>query len=430
MLLRSFFGGCLIGAAALSALPSRAGLSAQLMRQRHHELLERAGADPARAPVPRGMPDHVAVQLGERPAGAPALVDEALNSGARLQFVQTLIHRETHPLGLGLRLGAVAYDEPARAKLAGSELSLPLGPGEAYVSYESRHWGPGWFGSLILDGAAPPLAAAGWRIAGDPSATWQADLFAGTLRGHSVPAGPRLIGMRLEWRPSRAWTLALARTMQWGGDGRNENLGTFAHALLGRDNTNDASLGPGNEPGNQLAGVDVRYDLALADSAELGAYVQLIGEDNTGSGVPSRRMQLLGIDAGTVLGALSLRAIVEFADTTAGKAPGVAYRHPLYPAGYTHRGQLLGHQVGGDARLASAGLLLDRGPAFAMLALHRGRAQTASQRFVAGDALAGADVSLMFDAHERLRLGVSAHRWRAGSNTARWAQAWAQYSWP
>ena len=162
----------------------------------------------------------------------------------------------------------------------------------------------------------------------------------------------------------------------------------------------------------------------------MGAYVQLVAEDMSTT-VPSRRLRLGGVDIATTISGVSLRAIAELAETTAGKAQGLAYRHHLYPAGYTHRGEPLGHPIGGDARLASAGLLVDRGPAFAMLALHYGRALPGAQRFVPGARLSGADIELAYAARDDLKLGVSAHRWRAGTaGTEHWAQVWAQYSWP
>ena len=217
--------------------------------------------------------------------------------------------------------------------------------------------------------------------------------------------------------------------MQWGGDGRTENPRTFFNALIGRDNSGDIDVGSGNEPGNQLAGGDIRYSVALGESRSLGVYGQVIGEDFSGV-VPSRRMWMVGVDGAAEFGPLSLRGIVELADTTAGKARGLAYRHHIYKAGYTHRGQPLGHPIGGDARLASAGLLLERGSGVAMLAVSKGRALVGAQRFVAGDALRGADAALSYDVTDRATLGVSAHYWSAGDSRERWALAWAQYRWP
>jgi hypothetical protein len=409
----------LLCAVALSATaPSLAGLSIEQMQARHRALLGLA--------LPEQATGELAAQAGERPGVAPPLIADPIPGGPGVSAVYTLVDRRATSTGIELRLGAVANEGADHVSLVGSSLTVPAGPGELYASYERRHWGPGWFGSLILDGAAAPIAAAGWRRQ-QAGAVWQADLFAGTLRGHTDPADPKLFGMRLEWRPTPAWTIALARVMQWGGEGRDENLRAFFNALIGRDSNDDHPDSSG-EPGNQLAGGDVRYDLALDDERSLGFYLQIIAEDFTGV-VQSRRMWMVGADGTAGLGDVSARAIVELADTTAGKADGLAYRHHIYKAGYTHRGAPLGHPIAGDARLATGALLLERGPAFALLALHYGRAVEGAQRFVPHDELRGADLALTFAASEHATLGVSGSYWRAGSNSDRWATVWARYSW-
>ena len=411
----------LLCAAALSvADASLAGLSFEQMQARHRALLGVAPNDPPRA--------ELAAQAGERPATAPALVNDEVPGGAGLSAVYTLVDRQATSSGIELRIGAVANEGADGLRLVGSSASVPAGPGELYASYEQRHWGPGWFGSLILDGAAAPIATAGWRR-NETGAVWQFDVFAGTLSGYRDPDDPRFIGMRLEWRPTPAWTIGAARTMQWGGEGRNETLRSFLNALIGRDNTSDQVVGTGNEPGNQMAGGDVRYDIALRDNRTLGLYTQVIGEDFSGV-VPSRRLWMVGIDGAAAYGALSARLVIELADTTAGKADGLAYRHHIYKDGYTHRGRPLGHPIGGDARLASAALLLERGPVFGMLALHGGYAAEGAQLFPPDDELRGADLMLTLAASGRATLGASAHYWRTGGAASeRWATVWARYSW-
>jgi hypothetical protein len=67
---------------------------------------------------------------------------------------------------------------------------VPLGAGRIYASVERRHWGPSWTGSLILDAAARPVPAIGWRkddrrpFADKPFSwlgPWRTDLFIGEL---------------------------------------------------------------------------------------------------------------------------------------------------------------------------------------------------------------------------------------------------------
>jgi hypothetical protein len=86
-----------------------------------------------------------------------------------------------------------------RWNLDGSEFAWRHDGGEWYASMQRRNWGPGWTGSLILDGAAPPLAAIGWRRAQPLTSDspwlrwmgpWTADVFFGR------PATTSLSGLR------------------------------------------------------------------------------------------------------------------------------------------------------------------------------------------------------------------------------------------
>jgi hypothetical protein len=421
---------CLLAAVMSTA---HAGLDLQSMQQRHDAL---AAGDPGPGIWPGELDiDYnratVTTQLGGRPTRSPALLGETITGGGARVTARALA-ADDNRYGIEARFGLTARLDDDDPQPEGTHLGIRLGPGEAYASYTRRHWGPGWFGSLILDGSAPPLAAAGWhggtRYAAD--ASLGIDLFAGVLSGYAPPVEhPKLIGMRGEWRPNPSWTIGLARTMQWGGNDRNETLRNLFRALLGRDNENDAQLGNGNEPGNQMAGGDIRYNFGRIGGVAPGVYLQMIGEDFTGT-VPSRQLRLLGTDLGWTWGSLQLRGILEATRTSAGKTPGLAYRHHLYPVGYTDRGQLLGHPVGGDARLASLGLIAERGPAFALLALHGGTALAGSQRFTPGDRLRGADLALSIAPQPRLNLGFALHYWSAGAESDRWAQFTVRYTWP
>jgi hypothetical protein len=407
-------------ALALAAGPVAAGLSIESMQERHHALSEADSSDEAPA---RTLLDIEAADQD----GAPALVGSVLGGSSGLRIERQMLDGHETPFGFALRLGVVARDG-AVPRLEGSALTLPLplSLGELYASYEPRHWGPGWFGSLVLDESAYPVAAAGWRGEGRLGTPWRWrwDAFAGTLESHDRPQRPRLIGMRLSLHPSTAWSVGLSRTLQWGGEGRDESPRSLLRALIGRDNRGGDGITEGNEPGNQLAGVDVRYERPLG-AARLAAYGQLIGEDEAGM-LPSRNLSLFGADAALPLGAAKVRLVLEHADTTAGGHHGVAYRHRIYEAGYAQRGRLLGHPVGGDAKLISAAALLERGRWFAMAAVHRGRAQPGSQLYEPGDTLLGADVALTYSAAPELTLGAALQYWSAGQRSVDSARLWAE----
>jgi len=410
-----------------------AGLSPAQMLARHRALLADDHAAPAATPFGIGL------QVGTRPSGLPALLGDPVGDGtAALQFRQRVLPRHATPLGIEVRIGALSEGPESDVELDGSAVDVGIGPGLAYASVEPRHWGPGWFGSLILDAAAAPLPAIGWRGGAPADADgvqrWSADVFIARLQGHTRPQNPQLVGMRFEWRPDAAWTLGFARTLQWGGRGRDRSARSLLDALIGRDNVGDAGITSANEPGNQLAGVDLRHD-GRAGALSYGLYAQIVGEDEAHL-FPSLKMLLAGADVGgAVSGGASWRAMFEWADTTAGAissrvAPGAAYRHPLFAQGYTHRGRMLAHALGGDARLATFGLIADRGPAAAIVALHRGRALDASQRFTPGVLLRGVDLAFAVALDRRAQYGLAAQRWRAGASVEHRGALWAQYSWP
>lgn len=357
-------------------------------------------------------------------------------SGARVSWIALDSPTARVRLGLGRR------DGPVRSlTLDGTDLAWRWEASEVYASVQRRHWGPAHLGSLILDGSAEPLAAIGWRR---PTAIasaspwlawlgpWSGDFFIGGLQRHSQPERPFLIGIRVEAQPFEPLRIGASRTMQWGGRGRPENLVSFLRALVGTDNVGYDGISVDNEPGNQLAGFDWR--LTLAPDHEAAWYGQIVGEDEAGK-LPSRNFALSGFDARWRLehGGF-LRIFLEWTNTLAGSfvndpRPGVTYRHPRYAQGYTHDGVLLGHPIGGDAELTSAGFLFERGPLATTLVAGRGRAMPTAQRFMPGRLeIVNAAARLRVGGHGHLGAGAWWTRSAAGRDRA--AQIWWQYGWP
>jgi hypothetical protein len=326
--------------------------------------------------------------------------------------------------------------------LDGSALGWALPIGEAYASVESRHWGPGWAGSLILDGAAAPLPALGWR---QPVARaiqsqalawlgrWTADVFVGALEGHSDPAHPWLVGMRATVEPLDGVVFGASRSLQWGGRGRPQTLHSLLNGLLGRDNKGDG-LAPADEPGNQLAGFDLRVAWPMGSARPLALYVQAIGEDEAGY-LPSKYAGLVGADLAWRSFGVDARLFAEWADTVAGRlfgrpVPGTTYRHYIYQQGYTHAGAPLGHPIGGDARLGSVGLIASSGAWSALAVAHSGRAAEQAQRLAPNGTLAGLDAAMTVDVDARSRLGLTLWSWRIGTEPRRTsAQATFRWTW-
>ena len=324
------------------------------------------------------------------------------DGGAQLQYT---VHDEPHFLfRLGGGYAAVRSTGVAppfqptpgrRWNLDGSALAVRHDGGEFYASVQRRNWGPGWTGSLILDGAAPPLAAVGWRrplpqVSSNPwlrwMGPWMADVFFGRLFGHD-PRLPALIGLRLQLQPFDRLQLGLSRTLQWGGQGRDESLESLMHGLVGWDNVGTRGITADNEPGNQLGGFDWR--LELGDERRLVFYGQMVGEDENGY-LPSAYIAQAGFEARWMVHEATVRGFVEYNDLIAGhvhddsRPPGITYTSSVYRYGYTHDHMPLGHPAGGDVTLASVGLLVQTTAARVALVASHGDALPTSQRFAAG----------------------------------------------
>jgi len=411
---------------------SHAGLSLQQAVER--DLALDRGDFSTRLSTPSPAPG-LSVAAGGARADAPALIGEPLagRGGAQLQSGRHVDGPWRWQVGLSLRLGR----EP-RLGLEGSALHYETGvegvPGEFYASVQRRHWGPGWAGSLVLDGAAPAIPAFGWRRPKAGASThpwfswlgpWGADVFVGRLQGHREPARPYLIGVRAQFAPSERLEVGLSRTMQWGGRGRDESSSSLANALLGNDNVGFDGITSGNEPGNQLAGADLRW--FVDPVSQTSFYAQIVGEDEAGH-LPSRNIVLLGVDARVPAAAGSLRFFAEFADLLGGRIssdprPFATYRHAVYRQGYTQEGFALGHPAGGDVRLATAGWLYRQQRWQALFMASAGRAEPSSQ-FMASGRIVGANGALQWDLGVRSQLGLTAAWWSDLAGRRHTVQLW------
>lgn len=398
---------------------------------RHQQLLEADTAtQPPTASTLSTQPDGLLLVGGEALHRTPQLVASLLDTGGSgLRLTHTL---SDDPEGVRVRVGILGSDEASRHwTLEGTELAVSAGVGEAYASVQRRHWGPAWTGSLILDAAAPAVAAVGWRKTSTTAfktpwlswlGPWNADFFIGRLSGHTEPAHPYLIGMRLQIQPLPSLQLGASRTLQWGGRGRDESFNSFWRGVLGRDNQG----GTNNEPGNQLAGFDARWHASIAQGQQLAVYGQITGEDEAGY-LPSKNMRLAGVEWAAQGSGYSLRLFVERANVVAGTL-GVAYRHHIYRQGYTQDGQPLGYPTSGDSRLTSLGALLDMGKLSGELVAYSGRAEVTSQRLAAGD-IHGVNAALAWRARSDQTVGLSLWSGRDGAGRDSAAQLWWQYTW-
>ena len=124
----------------------------------------------------------------------------------------------------------------------------------------------------------------------------------------------------------------------------------------------DDGTTPENEPGNQLAGFDVRWT-NLWFGSPVSLYGQVTGEDEAG-GFPSRYLAQFGIEgSGITRDQISYRWFAEIAGTSCDVLKSdvgynCAYRHHIYESGYTYNKRIIGHGLDNDARVVSAGVVV------------------------------------------------------------------------
>lgn len=418
--------------ACAAALPAaQAGPALGQALARHEQLLER-DADPQGGfaetlPTP---PDGLLLAGGNKLQRLPQLVASPIgNGGSGLRLLHTLGEDQD---GAVLRLGVLGSTEAGREwTLEGTEAAIPFGPGQAYASVQRRHWGPGWGGSLILDAAAPALPAVGWRKTSNTAfetrwlswlGPWNADFFFGGLQGHTQPAHPYLIGMRIQAQPLPSLQLGASRTLQWGGRGRDQSLRSLFNGLVGRDNQG----GTLNEPGNQLAGFDARWHWNFAGGHQVAVYGQTTGEDEADY-LPGKNMKLAGAEWALQRGGRSLRLFVERSNVVAG-VPGPAYRHHIYLQGYTQDGVVLGHPSGGDVKLTSVGVLASAGALSGELVAYRGDALSTAQKLAPGS-VSGVNAAVAWSPRSNQALGLSLWSGRDGGGRDTAGQLWWQTTW-
>lgn len=266
----------------------------------------------------------------------------------------------------------------------GSYLGVNVGNFMISAGYMERWWGPGWDSSLILSTNARPIPSITLeRNYSDAFKTpllswigpWRASIAVGEAEQHDVAVSRvRFLAARVNFKPRPWLEVGLTRTAQFCGEGRTCDLGTFRDLLLGKDNRSD-DLTVDDEPGNQMAGYDVRVRSPWR-ALPLVVFTQWIGEDEAG-GMPSKFIGLFGAEVwgNSRLGSWRLRA--EYTDTACvftQEQPeyGCAYRNSLYPQGYTYHGRVIGSSLDNDSRMSTvSGLLARRSGDFLSISVRR-----------------------------------------------------------
>jgi hypothetical protein len=270
----------------------------------------------------------------------------------------------------------------------GSDISVQWGNWIFSANQMDRWWGPGRDGSLILSTNARPMPAVSLdRVRSLPLdvpvlrwlGPWRFSGFLGVMENERADVDrPLFMGMRLVFKPAPIFEFGLSRTAQFCGKGRQCDLGTFGRMLIGRDNRGIRGLpdDPDVEPGNQMAGFDVRI-VSPFKPLPIAIYGQEIGEDNSSTGIPERYLAIFGTEAWFMLRSGSvLRSHVEYANTkvkwyNSDIEYDVAYTQSIFTEGYRYHGRNIGHTTDGDSESVSVMLALTTGEGGRWAALAR-----------------------------------------------------------
>ncbi|MBK9251800.1 MAG: capsule assembly Wzi family protein [Proteobacteria bacterium] len=272
--------------------------------------------------------------------------------------------------------GVVDASDGQDIRLDGSEATVRWGNWLFSANQMDRWWGPGRDGSLILSTNARPMPAVSLdryrslpvnfpllRLLGP----WRFSGFLGLGESHRPDVDrPAFMGMRLSFKPAPIFEFGMSRTAQFCGKGRVCGIKTFGRMLIGQDNKGIRGLNdPAKEPGNQMAGFDVRI-VSPFKRLPLAIYAQEIGEDNSSTGIPERYLGLFGAESWFHLESGStLRVRIEYANNSCkwyspSQEPNCAYTQTIFFAGYRYRGRNIGHSADGDSETTSVTLALTR----------------------------------------------------------------------
>ena len=244
-----------------------------------------------------------------------------------------------------------------------SYLGFVWGNWIALVGSVERWWGPGWNSNLILsNNARPTLGASLQRNYSEPFdvpvlswlGPWTTNLFIAKLDDERVINNAKLIGMTVGFRPIPRLEINLRRTAQWGGDGRPETFSNFLELVTGLADNCGSSSCKAQEPGNQLGGIDVRWNLPWYNSA---LYWQTVGEDEAG-GLPSKRASQVGLQFNLSGNGFDGILFIEHDDTSTKSSQArynVLYNHSIYKTGYRYQGRAIGATWDNDSQVTSLG---------------------------------------------------------------------------
>jgi len=263
-------------------------------------------------------------------------------------------------------------DDDEAVRLDGSYFAGKFGNWIVTLGAQDRWWGSSWQSSLTLSTSARPVPAIALdRAVSDPFESkwlswigpWRLTTFMGYMDGDRQDYDhPLLFGFRVTARPLDGLEISVERTAQWCGEGRSCDWNDFWNLWWGNDNAGE-NVDVEDEPGNQLAGWDIRW------ASPIGDWNYAIYNQHTGETIdnqiprPYRSFDMVGLETwgDDGLDGSSWRAGLEWANSRCGgteneqKLWDCAYNNGIYNVeGYRYKGRPVGHSMDGDGQMYSA----------------------------------------------------------------------------
>jgi hypothetical protein len=266
---------------------------------------------------------------------------------------------------VGIEVTAVANpDDGDELRADGSHATVQLGNWLFSANELDRWWGPGHEGSLILSNNARPMPTLMVeRAEAQPWSSkwlswlgpWRMNFGISQMENSRQDIdAPLFMAWRVMVMPFKKIELGFSRTAQFCGEELECNLNVFGNLLAGNDNVGiDATAA--DEPGNQMAGFDMRWNSPLG-SLPYALYGQYIGEDES-SYLPAKYIKQLGLEAwkpftdgGVIQGFFEYASTTCSANTSRGPYYNCAYNQGRFNVeGYRYKGHVIGYTSDRDA---------------------------------------------------------------------------------
>jgi hypothetical protein len=268
-------------------------------------------------------------------------------------------------------VGDPADDQSLR--LDGSHLTASVGNWLVSANALDRWWGPAHESSLILSNNARPMPTlsleratalpfeSGWLSWLGP---WRLNFSLSQMESERIDIDrPLFMALRVVVMPFRDIELGFSRTAQFCGRQQACTFSTFTDLLVGNDNVGIDTTAE-EEPGNQMAGFDIRWNSPVGN-LPYAIYSQFIGEDES-SYLPAKYLGQFGLEVWHPLARGGIiQGFAEYSTTTCSE---LASRGPYYNCafnqgqfdseGYRYRGRVIGHTSDRDAESYALGATL------------------------------------------------------------------------